>query len=236
MCICSSNIWQIHLTLWEQVVWTHTKVGVFSCGWYENPVHPLTFALPCSALWVLLQCPCQESGCVNGAALIRLWHLFLRTCLLIPACVYPLRRCCLCSFPVHQAHTTHPYYFSPQVLVVGQDLVGWGLGVLLLPSPPPVSPQEAVWVQVHTYCIYPPFIPRPPEMTESEQTSLVYLLSCYISLSICHLEEIGHASYINFLILSFKTKYYYCTIYSFSASLSAARSQQHHPFSVLAVC
>lgn len=56
-----------------------------------------------------------------------------------------------------------PCHSLPQVLVVGQDLVGWGLGGLLLPSPLPVSPQEAVWVQVHN-TVYPLHTP-PPKIT-----------------------------------------------------------------------
>lgn len=55
-----------------------------------------------------------------------------------------------------------PCHSLPQVLLVGQDLVGWGLGGLL-PSPP-VSPQEAVWVQVHTYHLYPPSQPPPQRL------------------------------------------------------------------------
>lgn len=51
---------------------------------------------------------------------------------------------------VLKRNTDFPCHSLLQVLVVGLDLVGWGLGGLLLPSPPPVSPQEAVWVQVHT--------------------------------------------------------------------------------------
>ena len=195
-----SNIWQIHLTVWEQVVWTHTNVGVFFCGWYENPVfpHPLTFALPCSALWVILQCPCQKSGCVNGAVSIRLWHLyvFANPCPCLPS--EALLLLLVLSFSsVSGPYNLHPYYFFPQVLVVGQDLVGVGTGGSSFAFSSTSKPTGGS-LSAGTYILYlPPFIPRPPEMTESEQTSLVYLLSCYISLSICHLEEIGHASYIN---------------------------------------
>lgn len=64
-----------------------------------------------------------------------------------------------------------PCHSLPQVLLVGQDLVGWGLGGLLLPSPP-VSPQEAVWVQVH-HTVYTPLhshlAPTHYSTAESEQ-------------------------------------------------------------------